>query len=381
MTSLCRSILSVCVFLLGLCPAAFSHELRPAIATLSASDSGRLTIEMNVNLEAAIAGIGVGHDDTNSSSEAQIYEALRDLSVEELRSELDQFREHLLERISVSARGELLKLKLDGSKIPPAGDTSLPRLSELYLSANLPDGRVDLIWRLDPRLGDSVVRLLDPTSGEVVGAKFVSGGTALGPLPLIAPTAENWDEAAKSYLWLGFLHIVPKGLDHILFVIGLFLLSPRARPLLWQITAFTLAHTVTLALGLLDIVQLSPGLVEPLIAASIIYVGIENVFTDKLHRWRPAIVFTFGLLHGLGFAGVLQDVEIPQGQFIESLIAFNLGLELGQLAIIACCFAFLGWFIRASWYRGRIAVPISILIAITGSFWLLERVGLLPLTT
>ncbi len=175
---------------------------------------------------------------------------------------------------------------------------------------------------------------------------------------------------------VGFLHIVPKGLDHILFVIGLFLLSTRLRALLWQVTAFTVAHTVTLAVGALGIVQISPAIVEPLIAASIVYVAIENLATSRLHVWRPVVVFCFGLLPGFGFAGVLREIGPASGQFVMSLFAFNLGVEFGQLAVIAGSFLVVGWAMKRKWYRRAVVMPASLAIGIVAAIWFAQRTDL-----
>ena len=177
-----------------------------------------------------------------------------------------------------------------------------------------------------------------------------------------------------SYVPVGFDHIIPKGLDHILFVLGLFFLTLRVSALLWQISAFTLAHTVTLAAGAMGWVTISGSVVEPLIAASIVFVAVENIFSQKLHRWRPALIFGFGLLHGLGFASVLQEFGLPDGQFIAALIGFNIGVEIGQLTVIACAFLLLGvWFGNKPWYRAYISIPSSCLIALIGAYWVIER--------
>ena len=130
-----------------------------------------------------------------------------------------------------------------------------------------------------------------------------------------------------NYLTIGFLHIVPKGLDHILFVIGLFLFSPKFKPLLIQVSAFTVAHTITIFLGVLNILSISSQIVEPIIALSIAYVAIENIFIKKISIWRPMVVFIFGLLHGLGFAGVISEIGLSQAHFVTSLISFNLELN------------------------------------------------------
>jgi HupE/UreJ protein len=180
----------------------------------------------------------------------------------------------------------------------------------------------------------------------------------------------------RQYLILGFTHIVPLGLDHILFVIGMFLLTPRLKPVLMQVTAFTIAHTITLALTMYGLIAISPRIVEPLIALSIAYVAIENLTTTKLHPWRAAIVFTFGLLHGMGFAGVLQELGLPRSQAACALVAFNVGVELGQLTVIAAMYALLvSWSQHRPWYRPRLVIPASIAIAAMGVIWMVQRIA------
>jgi len=147
------------------------------------------------------------------------------------------------------------------------------------------------------------------------------------------------------------------------------------KALLWQITAFTIAHTITLALGVTGTIQLSPAIVEPLIAASIIYVAVENIMTDRLHRWRLIVVFCFGLLHGLGFAGILQEMGSAPSQFILSLLTFNLGVELGQLTVILVCFLTVGWVMKQKWYRQYIVIPSSLIIGLIAVNWVIERIG------
>ena len=178
---------------------------------------------------------------------------------------------------------------------------------------------------------------------------------------------------AGLYARLGFIHIVPEGTDHILFVLGLFLLSARLRPLVWQVTAFTVAHAVTLTLAAFDVVTLPPRVVEPLIALSVAYVAIENVLTDRMTRWRPAVVFGFGLLHGLGFAGVLGELGLPEDERLLALLSFNAGIEVGQLAVIATAALSLGWWRTRPWYRPRVTVPASLAIAAVGLVWAVER--------
>lgn len=188
------------------------------------------------------------------------------------------------------------------------------------------------------------------------------------------PPAEGASAVVMRFVRLGFKHILPKGADHILFVLGLFLLSTRLPPLLWQISAFTVAHTLTLALAASEVLALSPMIVEPLIALSISYVAFENLATSKLQPWRPALVFAFGLLHGMGFAGVLRELGLPRDAFLASLVGFNVGVELGQLAVVALAFLLVGWARKRAWYRRAIVLPLSLGIGVIGLYWAAERV-------
>ncbi len=207
-----------------------------------------------------------------------------------------------------------------------------------------------------------------------------------------APGRERFYRCAKALLdipgpasgtahVLGYTHILPRGLDHVLFVLGIFLLAVDLKPVLWQVSAFTLAHTITLALTVYGVVSLSPRIVEPLIALSIVYVAVENVFTARLHAWRPVVVFCFGLLHGMGFAGVLTEIGLPRSEFVPALLSFNLGVECGQLTVILAAFLAFGLpFRKRPWYRQRIVVPGSLMIAAVGLYWSIQRISaaLLP---
>ena len=208
--------------------------------------------------------------------------------------------------------------------------------------------------------------------------QWLEGGQTSARLVLgAAPVHDSRLTLIGRYAALGFTHILPKGIDHVLFVLGLFLLSRRARPLLLQISAFTIAHSMTLALSIFGVVRLSSSLVEPLIALSIAYVAIENVFMSRLTSWRYALVFAFGLLHGLGFAGALSEVGLPRAEFLTALVGFNVGVELGQLSVVAGAFLLVGyWFRDRPWYRQRVVVPASMWIACLGIYWTLQRLPL-----
>ncbi|HUR82312.1 MAG TPA: HupE/UreJ family protein, partial [Thermoanaerobaculia bacterium] len=174
------------------------------------------------------------------------------------------------------------------------------------------------------------------------------------------------------YLLLGITHIIPLGADHILFVLGMFLITRRAKDVLAQVTAFTLAHSITLALAMYGVVSVPGRIVEPLIALSIVFIAVENLIVREVSPRRVALVFTFGLLHGLGFAGVLRELG---GDFVTALVAFNAGVELGQLAVIAAAWLLVtSWTRERVWYRRRVLVPASVMIAAMGLVWMIERI-------
>lgn len=185
-------------------------------------------------------------------------------------------------------------------------------------------------------------------------------------------------EVVGYYLKLGFQHIIPNGFDHILFVAGLCLLSTKIKTILWQATAFTVAHSITLALSMKNIIVAPPAIVEPIIALSIMFVAIENILLKELKPWRVAIVFLFGLVHGMGFASSLNEIGLPPGKFYTSILSFNIGVELGQITIIMTMFSFLIIPLRKKTsYRRMIVYPLSALIAMVAFYWTAERVFLL----
>jgi HupE / UreJ protein len=192
--------------------------------------------------------------------------------------------------------------------------------------------------------------------------------------PAFDVDALPWPHQLSMYLRLGFHHIVPEGTDHILFVLGLFFLGITWRKLLSQTSVFTVAHATTLFLSTYGIFSLPSKFVEPAIALSIAFIALENVFSPKLGVGRLAVVFCFGLIHGLGFASSLSDVPFPKHQFIVALLGFNFGVDAGQLFVIALAFLAVGWFRNRSWFRARIAIPCSVTIAAIGVFWAVQRV-------
>ena len=194
--------------------------------------------------------------------------------------------------------------------------------------------------------------------------------TVVGELENLSKT-----DAAFLYLKLGYRHILPLGLDHILFVLSLFLLSPKLKPVLWQATAFTVAHSITLGLAMYHIITPVAAIIEPIIALSIMYVALENIFSPRLKNSRIGIVFLFGLVHGMGFASALGELGLPENAYLTSLVMFNVGVELGQLSVILAAFFLLGkWFGQKAYYRKAIVIPLSVLITLIAAYWTVQRI-------
>lgn len=364
---------------------ARAHEVVPTIADLTVME-GSAELSLRINLEAFLAGVDLDTvEDTNEAPQAADYDALRALSEDALAARAVELLDGWNALPVLSIDGTPLVLESLSIVVPEGVDPELPRIAEWLLAADAPEGSALTVAWPDGG-GDLVVRqqgVEEPFTG------LVSGGASSPAITLSGGNAQSGWQAFASYIPVGFDHILPQGLDHILFVLGLFFLSTHLRPLIWQVSAFTLAHTLTLALGALGLVTVPASIVEPLIAASIVYVAIENIFFHKLNTWRPIIVFGFGLLHGLGFASVLGEFGLPEDQFIPALLGFNVGVEVGQITVIAIAFALI-WIAVFGARRARLegvedmvaeypvmfrAVSItgSVLIAIIAAYWVVER--------
>lgn len=351
---------------------AAAHEIRPAVADVRIF-SDRAEVGVELTLESLLAGVDASAvQDTNDSPAAADYDRLRALSPEALEAALRARWSEVVGVFIIETGGVRADPALGAVTILPEPDLELPRDARIEFAAALPPGGAVRIGA-EVSLGPLILRHLD--AGEEAFAGLLAPGEISPPLPRAGGAAEGALRSFARYVLLGFEHIVPKGLDHILFVLGLFFFSLRLKPLLLQVTAFTLAHTFTLALATLGIVSVPVAVVEPLIAASIVYVAIENLGTARHSRLRTAVVFGFGLLHGLGFASVLGAIGLGQGQFLLSLVGFNIGVELGQLAVILAAVLLLARpFGKQAWYGARIARPASLAIAAVGAWWFVERV-------
>ncbi len=348
-----------------------AHDFTVTEVAVVFDGSGGYQLDLTVDADALALGLP---PDTDS---AVVADQMEQLSPEEFDAAVSRAQ---------STIADYARIRFDGQAVSPpvefpqhgtaaAMDAEIPTVlgTLARMSGQLPGDASQFSFGAAPELKVINLTIFDPsapqpatftlTPGEDSPPHQLGGGSQ---------TQSSW-EVIKRYTVLGFEHILPLGLDHILFVLGLFLLSVHWRPLLWQITAFTVAHSVTLALSMYGVFSLPSQLVETLIAASIAYVAVENILTSRLHAWRPAIVFCFGLLHGLGFASVLQELGLPRDQFVPALISFNIGVELGQVAVVALAFVAVGWLRDREDYRKLVVIPCSAVIAAMGIYWAIER--------
>tara|TARA_R110000850_G_scaffold23932_13_gene70384 strand:+ start:406 stop:1575 length:1170 start_codon:yes stop_codon:yes gene_type:complete len=356
-----------------------AHEVQPAVADIEIGTES-VTITLRTSVEPLIVGVNLSEvADTDESPLADQNDALRALAPSELASALDAAWPEIAMDITLQSGGVDLPLTLTSVDIPSVGDTRIRRDSTLILTADLPVGKDPVVFGWDAKLGGLIIRQV-ATGSEDAYETYLTNGALSDPMPRTGVAQQSLGDVIDRYIVSGFDHIIPKGMDHMLFVLGLFFYALAWRPLLWQVTAFTAAHTVTLALASLGIVSVPASIVEPLIAASIIWVAIENVWkggTRDIGWPRIAVVFGFGLLHGLGFASVLSQFGLGN-QFVASLISFNVGVEIGQLTVIAVAFLLLGLpFGSRPFYRRAIAIPGSLVIATIAAYWFLNRVGVL----
>lgn len=279
------------------------------------------------------------------------------------------------------------------AKLPPAARTLCVRTPEVFdhiiLSVSVPGHEVafvpvaagEISPAFDVRLAGGNAAKAEPAvtrppsaPDDMIIAES-SRDTLAAPLPSPgASHASDWLAVGWRYVVLGFRHIVPEGHDHELFILGLFLLNTRLRDVLWQVTAFTIAHTCTLSLAVLGLVAAPSAIIEPIIAASIAFIAIENIATQRVSPWRPAVAFFFGLVHGMGFASGLAEIGLPPEQLATAIIGFNVGVEAGHLLILFAAYLTLGWWRQRSWYRAYVAIPLSVLIAAIALVWFVERV-------
>jgi len=368
-------------FISALIAAKYSTAdiVKPAMVEISVFADGNYRVELRASIEAIMTGINSKYRNTQDAPSAGEYDALRVLQSAQLREKFIPFERRLEEEIKLYFDKKPTKLQITDVQIPIPGYTKVPRTSLIIFEGKIDKQVKHLSWYYPARFSDNAIRVrqIDTENEKWYWSswQWLRNNQTSKSFSL----EEVFTEPAlfsviSEYVVAGFDHIIPKGLDHILFILGIFLLSMKLKTLAWQATMFTLAHSITLSLSMFNIVSLPASIVEPLIALSIAYIGIENIFAHKLKTSRLALVFAFGLLHGLGFASVLADFGMPDSAYATALISFNIGVEIGQLIILGCAyFCITYWFKNKQHFHNYITVPGSVIIAVTGLYWTWDR--------
>ncbi|MEP4079301.1 HupE/UreJ family protein [Haloferula sp.] len=246
------------------------------------------------------------------------------------------------------------------------GIAEMPPMIEVLLRGSFPSETLSIAW--DEPFG---VVLIVQVGDETI--PIVSGYAE----PLLHRDGDHAEPVTPSlggWIRLGFRHIIPDGLDHLLFILGIFLLQPRWKTLVLQSLVFTLAHSLTLGLSAIGWVQLPDYWVELAIAASIAWIGIENLSLKEVGKGRYALITVFGLIHGLGFARMLTPL-LPDDRpdaLLFGIAGFNIGVELGQVLVLAIAFAIFGWWKEASF--NKLSKAGSAVIALAGLGMLATRI-------
>ena len=373
----------VLLLLLVLPVTSYADLVKPALIEISVNKQGRVDIEIRASIEALLTGINGRYKNTKEAPNADEYDRLRRMSSTELRPEFKKFETTLLNKVSLKDdKQRKVALSITTVNIPERGYTKIPRISVINLQGTIDLSAQSVTWYYPLSFGDHAVRLkqidLEKQKFHWSQWQWLRQDKPSEPMSLTEIVARKpLSDTIVNYIMLGYKHILPKGMDHILFILGLFLFSTAWRPLLWQITMFTIAHTITLGLAMNGLFNLPERIVQPLIALSIVYVGVENILNKGLKNSRLVLVFAFGLLHGLGFASMLADFGMPKDAFVTGLISFNIGVELGQLSILFGAYLFIGlWFGKREWYQSLVINPASMVIALIAFYWFIDRLEL-----
>ena len=348
-------------------PAVWAHEIGTSRVVMTFTAEDEYVVEVTADAAALLARLEAlgGHPRSSNLPRENYPDRIASLAPTFLAHADVRFDEVSARPVFESARNEQ-SADAESALRPPA--------VTVRLRGPVPAGARAATWQYD-LTSASYALTMRRTDGASERVEWLEGDQVGQPFALERePLKSSRIRLAATYFRLGFTHILPKGLDHILFVLGIFLFGRKLRSILWQISAFTLAHSITLGLAMYGLVSLPPSVVEPLIALSIVYVAFENLVATELKPWRVALVFVFGLLHGMGFAGALRELALPRSEFLTGLVTFNLGVEAGQLAVIASAFLLVTcWSSDPRRYRRFIAVPGSASIALVGVYWTVTR--------
>lgn len=383
-------VIGLCVLLVA--TTAHAHLLNMTDIHLDASDPDAVLLHVKIDLGQSLLSPSEYWRAVNSEPDAQL--AILEPAVTRLSDGLEvlvngqrvsaslqswDLQAASLEAIenSLAPQMAILTFGLDRSGLDTSADYTAS-----FIEVRI-DELLEVPWpallRVDSATRDlPVSRLLTANDRRSRPVSLMEGSEAAGDSSMLASLALNFQSWTSGLGWLaiGFQHIVPWGLDHIVFVLGLFFLSTRLSTLFYQVSCFTVAHSITLGLATFGVISTPAALVEPLIAASIIFIAVDNLYSSEfLARWRLLVVTLFGLLHGLGFASALSELMLPAENFTMALLLFNLGVEAGQITVLVLAFVAVGWLRSWAAYSERVARPATITIAGIGTYWFLKRIA------
>ena len=359
--------------------SVFSHEIKPSIIDYKIEENNIL-LNIRLNAELILSDIDASKiTDTNSSSFSDIYDSLRLLTEDKLRELFIESWTDIQSKINFNINDETRKLEFLDLVIETNKNFEISRESIVYLKFSINEDAEFFTFKWDEKFGPIIIREIDDLKDDDdLYTEYLQSGLKTDKIFIKERNVKSIFKSIVDYFILGIQHIIPKGLDHILFIVGLFFFSVNLRPLLIQVTMFTIAHSITLIFVTVSFININPLIVEPIIALSIAYVGIENIFKKYVKEYlRYFIIFFFGLLHGLGFALVLSDIGYQSSKLILNLISFNLGIEAAQILIILFLYFVIGvTFSNKKYYKYIFQIPVSLFIALVGIYWFFDRINM-----
>ena len=354
-----------------------SHEIKPSIADFSINESS-LTFEIRLNAELILSGIDASDiQNTDNSNLSYKYDDLRKLPDNDLKENIMSNWDNISQNIYIKLDGDVQKLNLLSIEIINQRNYEVTRDTIINFHIPLDKKNTSFSFSMSKKFGSIILREQNLNKNvDQLYTNYLNSGDASDLINLNHTVALTKINSFIKYLFLGIQHIIPKGLDHILFIIGLFLFSNLIRPLLLQVTMFTIAHTITLVIASLSLINVNASIVEPLIALSIVYIGVENIFKKYSNtKIRYYVIFLFGLLHGLGFALVLKDVGLDYSNLLMNLVSFNIGVEIAQIFILFLLYLTIGlFFSKKKYYKIIFQIPLSLFISLIAIYWFVERI-------
>ena len=354
-----------------------SHEIKPSIADFSINESS-LTFEIRLNAELILSGIDASDiQNTDNSNLSYKYDDLRKLPDNDLKENIMSNWDNISQNIYIKLDGDVQELNLLSIEIINQRNYEVTRDTIINFHIPLDKKNTSFSFSMSKKFGSIILREQNLYKNvDQLYTNYLNSGDASDLINLNHTVALTKINSFIKYLFLGIEHIIPKGLDHMLFIIGLFLFSNLIRPLLLQVTMFTIAHTITLVIASLSLINVNGSIVEPLIALSIVYIGVENIFKKYSNtKIRYYVIFLFGLLHGLGFALVLKDVGLDYSNLLMNLVSFNIGVEIAQIFILFLLYLTIGlFFSKKKYYKIIFQIPLSLFISLIAIYWFVERI-------